>query len=78
MAGGVAWVACFCLLILLLPRRLSLWAWLAVVMGHTWGMTTWVRQLVDESASYWVCFALWAAVSGVAAMSLSPKMTAEG
>ena len=40
------------------------------VIGHTWGMTTWVRSLCDESVSYWVCLAIIAAVSGAAAMSL--------
>lgn len=76
LAGGIGWVVAFCLLILILPRRLSLWAWLAVVMGHTWGMTTWVRTLCDESVSYWMCLGICAAVSGAAAIQL--RMKAEG
>ena len=69
VAGGVAWVLAFSGLILFLPRRLSLWAWLALVMGHTWGMSTWIRTLWPEP-SYWVCFGLWGVVSGAAAFTL--------
>ena len=68
MAAGAGWVLVFSVLILVLPRRLSLWVWLGVVMGHTWGVTTWVRILWPDP-SYGICLGLWVAVAGVAAVT---------
>lgn len=56
----------FCGLILFLPRRLSLWTFLAVSTGHTWGMTTWVRTLW-AGPSYWICLGMWVGLGGLLA-----------
>ena len=58
-------------------RRLSLWLLLGVVMGHTWGMTTWIRSLWPEP-SYWVCLGLWVVVSGATAVVVGSRQWAVG
>jgi hypothetical protein len=77
LAGGLGWILVFSTLILVLPRRLSLWLVLGVVMGHTWGMTTWIRSLWPEP-SYWVCLGLWVVVSGATAVVVGSWQWAVG
>jgi hypothetical protein len=65
-ANGVAVVA-----ILRLPRPLALGLALALVMGHAWGIGTWLPMLCYPHG-YWACLLLFVASSGavVAALEL--------
>ena len=62
IAAMAAWVGLLCLTILLLPATASRILSLALVIGHTWGATSWFRYVFDWG--YWssiVFFALAAA-----------------
>ncbi len=61
-AGIAVWIVLFSAAILLSPRWLAMAISLAIVIGHTWGTTTWLYFLFGQG--YWFCIALFFA-SGV-------------
>jgi hypothetical protein len=58
-AGMALWMALFCGAILLSPRWLAMGISLALVIGHTWGATSWL--LGHFGQGYWVCLPLFLA-----------------
>ena len=55
----------YCCLILLLPRPLALWTWLATWTSHAWGVSTWLHTLWPVNG-FWQCVLLWLVTSGLA------------
>jgi hypothetical protein len=45
LAGGIVWIVAFCLFIRWAPRRWSLLACLALILGHTIGTSSWFPRL---------------------------------
>ena len=55
-AGVAIWIAAFAVVIFALPRRAARTVALALVIGHTWGASSWIHEFVP--AGYWVVIAL--------------------
>jgi hypothetical protein len=55
-AGIAVWIAFFSTVILLSPRWLAMAISIAIVIGHTWGTSTWL--LLRFGQGYWLCIAL--------------------
>jgi hypothetical protein len=55
-AGIAVWIALFSTVILLSPRWLAMAISIAIVVGHTWGTSTWL--LLRFGQGYWLCIAL--------------------
>lgn len=62
-AAGVLWILAYSAIILVLPRRWSLVAMQAMVLGHAWGAGTWILQW--EPWGYWICLCLFGAIAVV-------------
>jgi hypothetical protein len=54
LSVGAVWLAACVTLVYLLPRRAALAASLAVVIGHAWGIGTWLPLLCYPNG-YWLC-----------------------
>lgn len=52
VASGLLWIAIFSAIILLLPEMLALIVAIAILIGHTWGATSW---LMFRFHSYQAC-----------------------
>ena len=55
-AGIFVWILLFCLFIVALPTRLAMIAAIAIMMGHTWGASSWLTMRVAHG--YWLAIAL--------------------
>jgi hypothetical protein len=58
-AGIAAWIAVFALVILFTPRRVAMTISIAIVLGHTWGTSTWLLFTVPYG--YWLALLLFLA-----------------
>jgi len=55
-AGIAAWILLFCCAIYFLPRRISMTISVAIVLGHSWGTSTWLS--FKFSYGYWIILGL--------------------
>ncbi|MCH8969161.1 MAG: hypothetical protein IIA66_08595, partial [Planctomycetes bacterium] len=70
-AGIFAWVAVFCGLILVLPRRVAMTISVAIVLGHAWGASTWIFWKIPHG--YWLVLALYLlSAIAIVAQSVAP------
>lgn len=56
-AGIFTWVAIFCGLIMVLPRRVAMTISVAIVLGHAWGASTWIYWKIPHG--YWLVLILY-------------------
>jgi hypothetical protein len=64
VAGIAAWILVFELVVFVVPTSWSRFVALAVTMGHTWGLCTWVYK-----GGYWFSIAAIVAASGLVALA---------
>lgn len=55
------WVLLFCLVIVALPVRLAMTASIAILIGHTWGASSWL--MMSFTQGYWLALALFVATA---------------
>jgi len=60
-AGIIVWILLFCLVIVTLPLRLAMTTSIAIMIGHTWGASSWLTMLVTHG--YWMAIALFVATA---------------
>jgi hypothetical protein len=58
-AGALVWNVLFCGVLCLLPQRAAMTVCIALVLGHTWGASTWIANFVPFG--YWVTIGLFLA-----------------
>jgi len=55
-AGILVWIVLFCVAIVAVPRRLAMTLSMAIMIGHTWGATSWL--MLRFANGYWLSIGL--------------------